>query len=82
MASKNSLTAMFDQLPKIAKILILVFAGWIVGGIYRVVRYTETKNTTTLVAGLLGLIPPIDFVLWVADIYTEATKDKITFFAD
>ena len=82
MASKNSLTALFDQLPKVAKIIILVLAGWIVGGIYRVLRYTETKNTTTLAAGLLGLIPPIDLVLWVADIFTEVTEDKITFLAD
>ncbi len=82
MAKNNGITAMYESLPKIAKILIQIFLGWIVGGIYRVVRYTETKNTTTLVAGLLGLIPPIDFVLWVADIFTEATADKITFFAD
>ena len=82
MASKNSLTASFEKLPKIAKVLLIVFLGWIVGGVYRVVRYTETKNTTTLVAGLLGLIPPVDFVLWVADLVTEVTSDKITFFAD
>lgn len=82
MASNKSLTAMFEELPKIAKVLLIVFLGWIVGGIYRVVRYTETKNTTTLVAGLLGLIPPIDFVLWIADLFTEITADKITFFAD
>jgi len=82
MASNKSLTAMFEELPKIAKVLLIVFLGWIVGGIYRVVRYTETKNTTTLVAGLLGLIPPIDFVLWIADLFTEITEDKITFYAD
>lgn len=82
MASNNSLTAAFEQLPKIGKVLLIVFLGWIVGGIYRVVRYLETKNTTTLVVGLLGLIPPIDFVLWVADLITEVTNDKITFFAD
>ena len=82
MASNKPLTAMFEELPKVAKVLLIVFLGWIVGGIYRVVRYTETKNTTTLVAGLLGLIPPIDFVLWVADLVTEVLNDKITFFAD
>ena len=82
MASNKSLTAMFEELPKIAKVLLIVFLGWIVGGIYRVVRYTETKNTTTLVAGLLGLIPPVDFVLWIADLFTEITTGKITFFAD
>ena len=82
MASKNSLTSTFERLPKIAKVLLIVFFGWIVGGIYRVVRYTETKNTSTLVAGLLGLIPPVDFVLWVADLVSEVLHDKITFFAE
>jgi hypothetical protein len=82
MANNNSITAMYEFLPKIAKIIIQIALGWIVGGVYRIVRYIETKNTTTLVAGLLGLIPPIDVVLWVADIFTEATADKITFFAD
>lgn len=82
MASNKSLTAVFEELPKIAKVLIIVFLGWIVGGIYRVVRYTETKNTSTLVAGLLGLIPPIDFVLWVADLVSEILNNKISFFAD
>lgn len=82
MASNNSLTATFEQLPKVAKVLLIVFLGWVVGGIYRVLRYTEKKNTTTLVVGLLGLIPPVDFVLWVADLVSEVLNDKITFFAD
>ena len=81
MANKT-LTAQFEALPKIAKVLLIAFLGWLVGGIYRVVRYTEKKNTTTLVAGLLGLIPPIDFVLWVADLVSEILNDKITLFAD
>ena len=82
MASNTSLTATFEQLPKLAKVLLIAFFGWIVGGIYRVVRYTEKKNTTTLVVGLLGLIPPIDFVLWVADLVSEFLHEKITFLAD
>jgi hypothetical protein len=82
MASNTSLTATFEQLPKIAKVLLIVFLGWIVGGIYRVLRYTEKKNTTTLVVGLLGLIPPVDFVLWAADLISEVLHDKITVFAD
>ena len=82
MAKKNTLTSQFEALPKIGKILLIVFLGWIVGGIYRIVRYTETKNTTTLVAGLLGLIPPIDFAIWVADLVSEILHDKISIFAD
>ena len=82
MASKNSLTATFEQLPKVAKVLLIAFFGWIVGGIYRIVRYTEKKNVTTLVAGLIGLIPPVDFVLWIADLVSEILHNKISVFAD
>ena len=82
MASKNTLTATFESLPKIAKVLLLVFFGWIVGGIFRVVRYTETKNTTTLIAGLLGLIPPVDLILWVLDLVGEVMHDQLTFCVD
>ena len=80
--AKNSLTKTYDSLPRIAKILIQFFLGWIVGGIYRVVRYTEKKKTSTLVVGILGLIPPVDLVLWIVDLYTVFTEDKITFYAD
>ena len=80
--AKNSLTKTYDSLPRIAKILIQFFLGWIVGGIYRVVRYTEKKKTSTLVVGILGLIPPVDVVLWIVDLFTEITEDKITFYAD
>ena len=43
---------------------------------------TETKNTTTLVVGILALIPPIDFVFWILDLVTEITNDRITILAD
>ena len=80
--ANSSLTKTYDSLPRIAKILIQFFLGWIVGGIYRVVRYTEKKKTSTLVVGILGLIPPVDVVLWIVDLFTEITEDKITFYAD
>ena len=76
------MTKTYEDLPKIAKILIQLILGAIVGGIYRIVRYTETKNTVTLVAGVLCLIPPISFFAWVADLITEITSDKITVLAD
>ena len=63
MASK-SLTATYEGLPKIAKLLLQFFFGWIIGGIYRIVRYTEKQNIVTLVVGILCLIPPICVVPW------------------
>lgn len=76
------MTKTYEALPQIAKILIQILLGAIVGGIYRICRYLETKNTTTLIAGILCLIPPISFVAWIIDIVTEITANKITVFAD
>lgn len=76
-------TAKYEELPKIVKIIIQVFLGGIVGGIYRVLRYLETKNVVTLVVGIVGLVTGIgNVVLWVLDLITEVTQNKITFFAD
>ena len=80
--ANNSLTASYESLPKIAKILIQIILGAIVGGVYRILRYLETKNTTTLVVGILALIPPISAVFWVIDLVTEITNDKISVLAD
>ena len=52
MAS-SSLTKQYDNLPKIARILIQVFLGALVGGVYRILKYFETSNTVTLVVGIL-----------------------------
>ena len=82
MASK-SITATFESLPKIAKVLLLIFFGWIICGVYRILRYLETKNIVTLVVALLGLFTGVgNFVLEVADVVTEILSNKITFFAD
>ena len=76
------MTKTYEALPQIVKILIQILLGAIVGGIYRICRYLETKKITTLVAGILCLIPPISFVAWIIDIVTEITANKITVFAD
>ena len=76
------MTATYENLPKWAKVLIQFFLGAIVGGIYRIVRFVETKNVVTLVAGILCLVPPISFVAWVIDLVTEITSNKISVLAD
>ena len=82
MAKKKTITAAYEALPKIAKILLQLFLGAIIGGVYRILRYLETKNIVTLVVGILALIPPIDFVFWILDLITEATNDRISILAD
>ena len=80
--AKKTITGAYDALPKIAKIIIQIFLGAVVGGIYRILRYLEKKNTTTLVAALLTLIPFVGFLLTIVDIITEITQNKVVYFAD
>ena len=77
------LTETYENLPKIAKILLQIFLGGVVGGIYRIVRYTETKNVVTLVVGILCLVTGVgNFAAWVIDLVTEITQNRITVLAD
>lgn len=71
----------FESLPKWAKIVLLVFVG-LICPIYRILKYLETKNTNTLIAGVLGFIPFVGTILQVIDIITEVTDNKIKFFAE
>lgn len=80
--AKKTITGAYEALPKIAKILLQIFLGAIIGGVYRILRYLETKNIVTLVVGILALIPPIDFVFWILDLITEVTNDRISILAD
>ena len=82
MAKKKTITGAYEALPKLAKILIQIFLGAVVGGIYRILRFLETKNVVTLVAGILALIPPISVVFWVLDLITEITNNKISVLAE
>lgn len=80
--ANNTITKTYEDLPKIVKIILQLLLGAIVGGIYRILRYTETKNITTLVVGILAIIPPISFIFWIIDLVTEITSNKISVLAD
>ena len=83
MASKTPYTGAYEALPKIAKIIIQIILGAFVGGIYRIVRFVETKNIVTLIVGILVLFTGVgNFVAWVIDLITEITQNKITVLAD
>jgi hypothetical protein len=81
MAKSSSLTATYEALPKLLKIIIQFFLGAFVGGVYRIVKFLETKNIVTLVVGILNFVG-LGFIFWIVDIVTEITKNKITFLAD
>jgi len=46
-------TQKYEELPKIVKIILQIFLGGLIGGIYRIIRFVETKNVVTLVVGIL-----------------------------
>lgn len=77
------MTKMFNDLPWIARLLLLIFLGWIISPVYRILRWTESKNTTTLVVGLLGLFTGIgNVILEICDVVTTILGGKISVFAD
>ena len=77
------ITEMYEELPQIAKILLQVFFGGFIGGVYRILRYLETKNMVTLVVGIIFLVTGIgNFVAWIVDLVTVVTKNRITVLAD
>ena len=79
----QKITEQYEALPLIAKLLIQLFIGGIVGGIYRIIRYTETNNVTTLIVGILCTVTGIgNMIAWVVDLVTELTAGRITVLAD
>ena len=77
------LTKTFDGLSKIIRLILLIVFGVLVSGIYRIVKYFETRNVVTLVVGLIGTFTGIgNLALWLIDVVTTILNDKITFLAD
>ena len=76
------ITEMFEDLPKIVKILLQIFLGYIISGVYRILRFLETKNVVTLVVGILALVTGVgNFVVQIIDLITLITKNRITVLA-
>ena len=76
-------TQKYEDLPKIVKIILQIFLGGLIGGIYRIIRFLETKNVVTLVVGILVLVTGIgNLIVWIVDIITEILHNRITILAD
>ncbi len=74
-------TEKYDALEKWIKIVAQVILGALISGVYRILRYLETKNIVTLVLGILCFFG-LGFVFWVIDLVTTVTQNKITVFAE
>ena len=73
----NSILEAFENLPKVAKVILFALFG-VISPIYRILRWADSKNTTTLVVGIIGFFLP----LWILDFITEITQNKVVYFAD
>lgn len=82
MANKT-LTESYEGLDKIIKIILQIFFGGLIGGIYRILRFAEKGNVVTLIVGILFLITGIgNLIAWIVDLVTEITSNRITVLAD
>ncbi|MBQ8432427.1 MAG: hypothetical protein IJX28_06040 [Clostridia bacterium] len=81
--ANNSITGAYEALPKIVKIILQIFLGGLIGGVYRILRFLETKNIVTLVVGILVLVTGVgNLIVWIVDLVTEITSNKICVLAD
>ncbi len=80
---KGQYTHYYDDLPLIARILLQIFLGGLIGGVYRIIRFVESKNVVTLVAGILTLFTGVgNLVAWIVDLVTTCLGKGISVLAD
>ena len=72
----------FESFPKWAKALLILFTGGIIPAVYRIIKYLDTKNTNTLLVGILALVPCIAPILAIVDIISELTDNRIKFMVE
>ena len=82
MSENQSTTKFYDDLPKVVRIILQIVLYGLVNGIYRILRYVDTKTTSTLVCGILCFLPFVGFVIAIIDLISVIKEDKITFYAN
>ena len=76
---KSSLTKSYDGLPLIVRVLLQLILGVVVGGVYRIVRFFETRNVVTLVVGIIATFTVIgNLLFWIIDLVTLIINKKYT----
>ena len=83
MAKKKTLTRQYDELPLFLRVILQLVFGVVVGGIYRLVRYVESRNILTLVVGIICTFTGIgNLIAWIIDLVTLIINGKYTVFVD
>lgn len=82
--SDLKITESYNKLGKIIRLVLQFFFGYIISGVYRIVKYVENqKNILTLVIGILCLVTGIgNAIAWVVDFITLLLHDKYVYFAE
>lgn len=77
---KLTLTGRFDRYPLWNKLVWEAFFGWLMASSYRIVRYFETRNKSTLMFGVLciALFP----FAWIIDFLSICVYGRIAFLAE
>lgn len=78
--ANNSITKMYDDLHIVIKIILQIFLGALISGVYRIIKFVETKNIVTLVVGILCFLG-LGFIFWIIDLVTTIFGNKISVLA-
>ena len=78
----KTITAKIEGLNKALKVILFLFFGGILSPLYRIFRYTETKNVVTLVVAIVSFVIGLSWVLGIVDAVTELASEKVTVLAD
>lgn len=69
-----------DGQSKLIKILLFIpFWGGLVGIVYRIFKYIDSKETSTLVCAIVGVF--LGFFISIIDLFCVITKNEVTFFS-
>lgn len=72
----------FDKLSQVVKLILQFFFGWLISGVYRIVKGVQTNNVLTIIVGIIALFTGIgNFIFWVVDFVTILLNNKITVLA-
>lgn len=77
---KVTMTGRFDRLRLWQKLSFELIFGWLLASVYRIVRFFESRNTSTLMFGMLciALFP----FAWIIDFLSICVYGRIAFLAD
>ncbi|MBQ3253132.1 MAG: hypothetical protein IJA65_01130 [Acholeplasmatales bacterium] len=73
----------FDDLNLVVRVILIIFLGWIVCPVYRILKWADSKNIVTLIVGILGIVTGNFFgILWIVDLVTTILGKGISVLAD